>query len=178
MTSCPSERTGEKAVPALPPTSPTGHADLIVGDAGFTLLEVVCVLAILSIIAAVILPAMSQGTSRARLEGYALQIAGMLTADRHAAMRRRVPVVADIDVARRSVRSGATGRVLRLPADVTLDALLAARCNKRPAGSAIQFFASGMSCGGVVAVTRAGTGYQIRVNWLTGGVEIVPVNPS
>ena len=40
----------------------------------------------------------------------------------------------------------------------------------------IVFFASGMSCGGVIALTRLGAGYQIRVNWLTGGVEIVPLN--
>jgi hypothetical protein len=28
----------------------------------------------------------------------------------------------------------------------------------------------------VIALTRLGVGYQIRVNWLTGGVEIVPLN--
>jgi general secretion pathway protein H len=32
-----------------------------------------------------------------------------------------------------------------------------------------------MSCGGTIALTRLGTGYQVRVNWLTGGVEVVPV---
>ena len=32
----------------------------------------------------------------------------------------------------------------------------------------------GMSCGGAIALTRLGVGYQIRVNWLTGGVEVVP----
>jgi general secretion pathway protein H len=33
-----------------------------------------------------------------------------------------------------------------------------------------------MSCGGTIALSRSGVGYQIRVNWLTGGVEVVPVN--
>ena len=32
-----------------------------------------------------------------------------------------------------------------------------------------------MSCGGAIALTRLGVGYEIRVNWLTGRVEIVPV---
>jgi len=27
---------------------------------------------------------------------------------------------------------------------------------------------------GAIALTRLGVGYEIRVNWLTGGVEIVP----
>jgi general secretion pathway protein H len=30
-----------------------------------------------------------------------------------------------------------------------------------------------MSCGGVVAISRPGAGYQVRVNWLTGSVEVV-----
>ena len=64
--------------------------------------------------------------------------------------------------------------VIRLPADVRLDAILAARCNNRLAGPTIRFFASGMSCGGTIALTRLGVGYQVRVNWLTGGVGVVP----
>jgi general secretion pathway protein H len=73
------------------------------------------------------------------------------------------------------VRSGATGRVVRVPGDVHFEALLASRCNQRAAGTAINFFGSGMSCGGTIALTRSGGGYQIRVNWLTGGIEVVPV---
>jgi general secretion pathway protein H len=33
-----------------------------------------------------------------------------------------------------------------------------------------------MSCGGVVKLTRLGAGYEVRVNWLTGGVEVVAIN--
>ena len=88
--------------------------------------------------------------------------------------RNRVQVVTEIDAPQRIVRSGATGRVIRVPDDVAFDALLAARCNQRPAGQTIRFFASGMSCGGAIALTRLGVGYEIRVNWLTGGVEVVP----
>ena len=86
----------------------------------------------------------------------------------------RVQIVTEIDAPQRIVRSGATGRVIRVPDDVAFDALLAARCNQRPAGQTIRFFASGMSCGGAIALTRLGVGYEIRVNWLTGGVEVVP----
>ena len=41
---------------------------------------------------------------------------------------------------------------------------------------ALRFFSSGMSCGGAISLTRLGVGYQVRVNWLTGSVEVVPVN--
>ena len=84
--------------------------------------------------------------------------------------------------ARRLSRSGlaigpsACRGAVRLPADVTVEAVLATRCNNRPAGTTIRHFPSGMSCGGTIALTREGLGYQVRVNWLTGGVEVVPVN--
>jgi general secretion pathway protein H len=156
---------------ALRKTSQVGNAS---GTEGFTLLELVCVLAIVSILAAIVIPALPHGTSRARLESFAIETAAMLKADRNAAIRNRVQVVTEIDAPQRVVRSGASGRVIRVPDDVAFDALLAARCNQRPAGQTIRFFASGMSCGGAIALTRLGVGYEIRVNWLTGGVEVVP----
>ena len=77
---------------------------------------------------------------------------------------------------RASIRSGATGRIIRVPDDVRFDAMLAARCNQRPAGPTIRFFPSGMSCGGAIALTRPASAIEVRVNWLTGGVEIVPID--
>jgi general secretion pathway protein H len=156
--------------------SPAGHGDARAAEHGFTLLEIVCVLAIIAGLAAIILPAIPRGTSHARLQAYALETATLLKADRDAAIRRRGEIGTQISALSRSIRSGATGRVLRLPDDVRFDAMLAARCNRRAAGTMINFFASGMSCGGTIELTRLGVGYQIRVNWLTGGIEIVPVS--
>jgi general secretion pathway protein H len=151
-----------------------GRADARSAEAGFTLLEIVCVIAIIAAMAAIILPALPRGTSRARLEAYAIDTATLLKADRDAAIWRRSPVATQVDALSRTVRSGATGRVLQMPQDVHFEALLAARCNQRTAGAAIDFFGSGMSCGGTIALTRLGVGYEVRVNWLTGGVEVVP----
>src|SRR5262249_61861109 len=38
---------------------------------------------------------------------------------------------------------GASGRAVRLPADVTVEAVLATRCNNRPAGTTIRHLPSG-----------------------------------
>ena len=142
-------------------------------ERGFTLIEALVALAIIGLLAAIILPTFPRSTTRARLESLAIETAAILKADRSAALRRHTQVMTIVDAPERAIRSGATGRILRLPSDVTVDAALASRCADREAGRSIDFFPSGMSCGGTIALARPGMGYEIRVNWLTGGVEIV-----
>jgi general secretion pathway protein H len=143
--------------------------------AGFTLLEVVCVLAIIALLAAIALPAIPRHTSQPAIEAYALETAALLNEDRDAAQWQHRDVTSVVDARSRTIRSGASGRVLRLPSDVTVHTVLAARCNDEAADGTVRYLASGMSCGGVIWLTRHGVGYQVRVNWLTGGAEVVPV---
>jgi general secretion pathway protein H len=144
-----------------------------VSERGFTLLEMVCVLALIAMMAAVLLPLIPRHTSRARLQAYALQAAAVLKEDRNAAIRRGTGVATLVDTGSHQIRSGATADIIRIPEDVRFEALLPQTCNRREALSTISFFASGMSCGGAIALTRLDVGYEVRVNWLTGRIEIV-----
>jgi general secretion pathway protein H len=155
------------------PTLRAARAKAAQGQRGFALIEILCVLAVIGLLAAIILPSIPRATSRAKLESCAVEAAALLKADRTAALRRQVQVTTEVDAATRSMRSGVTGRTIRFPADVALDAYLARRCADRNVGRSIDFFPSGMSCGGTIALARPGFGYEVRVNWLTGGVEIV-----
>jgi general secretion pathway protein H len=143
------------------------------GTAGFTLLEMVAVVAIVAMLAAILLPWLPRSTSRQRLAGYAVETAALLKSDRTAAVRRATLVSAQVDAPGHVIRSGSTGRALQIPADVSFQAVLPRTCNERPAHSTISFFATGMSCGGTIVLSRLGVGFEVRVNWLTGGVEIV-----
>jgi general secretion pathway protein H len=163
-----------KAAAEPRPTSPVAHTEPRQSEQGFVLIEILCVLAIIGLLAAIILPAIPHATTRARLESFAVETAVLLKQDRNAALRRQIPVATEVNAEARSIRSGATGRIVRLPDDVKLKAMLASRCADRRAGRSIEFFPSGMSCGGVIALARPGMGFEIRVNWLTGGVDIVP----
>jgi general secretion pathway protein H len=145
-------------------------------ERGFTLLEMVCVLAIIAMLASVLLPLIPRQTSRSRLQAYALQMATLLKADRNAAIRRGSDVATLVDAGSRSIRSGATSETVRIPDDVRFDALLPQTCRQHAALSTISFFSNGMSCGGTIALTRLDAGYEIRVNWLTGRIEIVSSN--
>lgn len=144
------------------------------GQTGFTLLEMVCAIALIAIIAAVLLPIGPRNTSRARLQAYALETATLLKSDRNAAIRARADVSTLVDAPSRAIRSGATSQTIRIPDDVRFDALLPQTCQQRAVLSTISFFADGMSCGGTIALARLDMAYEIRVNWLTGRIEIVP----
>ena len=145
-------------------------------EAGFTLLEMVAVIAVVAMLAAILLPRVPRATTRPRLEAYALETAALLKADRTAALRRHAQVTAQVDAPGRAIRSGSSGRILQVPDDVTFQAMLPLSCNERAARSTISFFATGTSCGGVIVLSRLGTGYEVRVNWLTGGIEVVSRN--
>lgn len=133
-------------------------------------------LGMVALLAAVLLPRLPLGTSRPRLEAYAVEVAALLKADRNAAMARQGAVDTLVDAQRRTVRSGSGTQVIRVADDVVFDAVLPQRCNGRSVLSTVTFFASGMSCGGAIRLTRHGSAFEVRVNWLTGGVEIVGQN--
>ena len=137
------------------------------------MLEMVCVLAIIALMAAVLLPVIPRETSRSRLQAYALQAATLLKADRDAAIQHHIDVATLVDAGDRAIRAGASHATLRVPADVRFDAVLPQTCQRQAALSTIRFFADGTSCGGTIVLSRFEAGFEVRVNWLTGRVEIV-----
>lgn len=75
-------------------------------ERGFTLLEVVCVLAVIAMLAAVLLPLIPHQTSRSRLQAYALQAATLLKADRNAAIRHQAQVATLVDTETKLAEDG------------------------------------------------------------------------
>ncbi|MGJ5206099.1 pilus assembly FimT family protein [Bradyrhizobium sp. HKCCYLR20261] len=144
-----------------------------VGQRGFTLLEMVCVLAIIALLASVALPYLPRQTSRPRLQAYALQAVTLLKSDRAASLRNGTRIDTQIDTSRRLIRAGGNATALRLPDDVDFQATLPRSCQHRPVPSTISFFPDGLSCGGAITLSRADLSLEIRVNWLTGRIDIV-----
>src|SRR5215470_16434302 len=91
-------------------------------ERGFTLLEMVCVIAIVAMVAAVLMPLVPRNTSRARLQAYAIEVASLLKADRNVAIRQAAEVSTLIDTSSREIRSGV--KLIRIPDDVRFEALL------------------------------------------------------
>lgn len=129
-------------------------------------------MAIMGLMLAVVLPSIPLAVSRPQIEAVALATAAILDGDHRAAIRRHIPVSAVVDAGRRLVGSGAGGRSLTLPAGVAITTTLARTCLGAPVRDRIVFLPDGTSCGGAIALDRAGQRVDIRVNWLTGAAEI------
>ncbi len=139
--------------------------------AGFALFEVVLALAVIALLAAVILPRLGPGTGTATLRAKAYSVAALLRDDRNAAIWHRKQVVTSLDLARRRVISGATGRWVRVPKDIRIN-LVQSRREQNSDGGGFRFYADGRSSGGVVTLSRGRIGYAVRVNWLSAAVTV------
>src|ERR1700732_3511079 len=99
--SCLTDPMARRAAAASPPIfQPTIWAAQRMnddGESGFTLREMRCVLAIIAMLAAVLLPLIPRQTSRSRLQAYALETATLLKAGRNAAIRHQAGVAPLVD---------------------------------------------------------------------------------
>jgi|EndMetStandDraft_3_1072993.scaffolds.fasta_scaffold156899_2 general secretion pathway protein H len=142
-------------------------------QAGIILLDVVLTLAIFGLIALLVLPTLPRGTTPSRQGAYAAQIAALMKNDRMAAARQRREIATRVDVANRVVSSGSSTATVTLPSDVRLDVVASQLCADQAGGFAIRFAPDGRSCGAIVHVAKGELDWRIRINWLTGLIDIV-----
>ncbi|MFY9294960.1 MAG: prepilin-type N-terminal cleavage/methylation domain-containing protein [Methylorubrum rhodinum] len=134
--------------------------------AGFTLLETVLALALIGLVATLALPRSPRdsGTSL-RIKAY--EVMALLRADRDAARAGGVPVVARVDLAERTLRSGASERAVALPPRMSV------RISEGLTGG-VRFFPDGTATGGEIFLARPGSGglLAVRIDGLTAAVDL------
>jgi general secretion pathway protein H len=159
------------------PTSGAAHAEPAAAAGGsqdgVILLDLVLAVAVFAFVVLVALPSLPQGTTPARHAAYALEVAALLKTDRTAAARTGREVATRIDVAERAVTGSANGQVILLPEDLNLEVVASDLCVAGPGRFAIVFAADGRSCGAVIRISKGGRDWRIRINWLTGFVDVV-----
>ena len=138
-------------------------------SAGFTLLEMMAVMLIIALASSLVIAA-TPGTGRAGLKAITLQTAAMLRRERVGAILGGRTMRVALDGNRRVLIGDGGGRVA-IPSDVVLDVLgTDALWGGRLA--VVRFDPDGASSGAVLVYSREEAGYEIRVNWYTGGVAI------
>src|SRR5882724_4291370 len=162
----PSAPTAAKAAPARPPTSRMWSSDR---KAGFTLIEAVAVMLIIALMASLAIT-MMPGTGRARLKAVTLEAVALLRRERLGAILTGRERQVAIDGERR-ILIGDGGSAVALPPDVVVD-LLGTTIPSMDRATVVRFHPDGASSGAVLRLSREKAGYEIRVNWYTGGVSI------
>lgn len=141
---------------------------------GFSLLEMLVVLVVLGLAAATVTLGFSRRGDRMTVSGLASEAASHARAARHKAIETGRDTVLVVDVARRQITSGGARRSLSIPADLDVEVVASLSERAGAGASGIRFFPDGASTGGTIRVGQAGSMHEVRINWFTGRVQVVP----
>ncbi len=142
-------------------------------EAGFTLIEMLVVLAILALAATAVVPLLSGGTEGLRLQMAAGELAAAFRVTRSAAILRHTETSLMIDVDRRTFTSSVVS-TRPFAADIEAKLTFASGIGSAPSGGGFQFFPDGSSTGGDVLLTLHGKQSRLCIDWLTGEVRPGP----
>jgi general secretion pathway protein H len=113
---------------------------------------------------------MAPGTGRAGLKASVLETVALLRRERQSAMLSGRHRDIGLDPKAR-VLIGESGGIVRLPQDVAFE-ILGMDAYWGVLRAVVRFHPDGASTGAVLRFTRDRATYEVRVNWLTGGVGI------
>lgn len=134
---------------------------------GFTVVEVLVVVAILAVVAAITIPAITRPSDRFVLRETMSNITSALRLTRSAAIRSNIEQVFVVDVNERRYGSAAVRR-RSYSREVSLAFTVAEPERASPSRGGIRFFPDGSSTGGELTLAINGQQAKICVHWLTG----------
>ncbi|HTZ77567.1 MAG TPA: GspH/FimT family pseudopilin [Stellaceae bacterium] len=142
------------------------------GERGFTLIELVVVLAILALATALVTPLLSGGRDRAEFNATVREVAAALRETRNLAMTRDRSEVLLVDVAHGVLRWGARPVDHRVPGSIRLALLTTTGERTGETSGDIRFFPDGSSTGGHVTLMQGERRSDVFVDWLSGRISI------
>lgn len=141
-------------------------------EAGFSLLEVVVVLTIIALVAAVGTPLFLKG-ARETPHTLAVKAAHELRLARLTALNRRETTSVEIDTGRRIMTSWDAKRSISIPHYIAFQATVGRDRKTTTDKGSIRFLSDGQSTGGQIIFTQESKKKStVSVNWLTGVVTL------
>lgn len=142
-------------------------------EAGFSLLEMLVVLAILGIMMALVLPQFLRSNTTSP-RNVALQIVEKANLARLAAIKSGAETRLLIDASRRSIGASVGGETILVPPSIGLEATVGKSSGTTITKGNIRFLPDGSSSGGEVRLSgEQASPIKVRINWLTGSATIV-----
>ena len=140
---------------------------------GVTLLELLIVIALMGIIAALVVPMFGSPVSTSELRATARQLAAGLRLARSEAVSERRETFLVVDVAGKRFKVDREAREHALPAKVELKLFTAQNDLVSENVGSIRFYPDGGSNGGRITVASGARKFDVDVDWLTGRVAIL-----
>jgi general secretion pathway protein H len=136
-------------------------------NAGFTLIEMLVVMTIMALVAAIAVPLLAHPSNSLTLETTARNLAGALRFTRAAAIAQNVDIALDIDVDQRTFQSNAMP-LQKFEPGIVAELRVAEPERVTSSHGAFRFFPDGSSTGGDIVLRLRDKEARICVNWLTG----------
>lgn len=140
---------------------------------GFTLLEILVVMALMGLMYALVPPIISTSGSTTELRAEARQLAAGLRKARSYAMASHQESTLTVDVEQHRFQVTGDVKEYALPKSSVLSVYTAQSEAVEDKIAAIRFFPDGSSTGGAIGVANGGTKFRVDVDWLTGNVTIL-----
>lgn len=141
--------------------------------AGFTLLELMVVLALMVLVYAIVLPNISSALPGTELKSAARELAAGLRKARSQAIMHKEEATLTLDVEQHHFGISGDDRSYSLPPRLELSLYTAQSELSQDKVGAIRFYPDGSSTGGRISVSFGDRKYQVDVDWLTGQVTIL-----
>jgi general secretion pathway protein H len=135
--------------------------------AGFTLVELLVVLAILGMAMAIALPRLLQPSPALQLDAAVRALIGAMRSTRSAAIAQNKELVFVLDVNSRSFASP-VAREQALPRDAQMALKIAEPERESPSRGGIRFYPDGSASGGEIVLNLKDKEGRICIHWLTG----------
>jgi general secretion pathway protein H len=139
-------------------------------EAGFSLIEMLAVLAILALTVTLAMPLLPGKSDGLRLQTASSELAAALRATRSAAITRHTATTLLIDVDHRTFSSPIMSGRPFAP-DIEAKLTFASVIRSAASDGGFKFFPDGSSTGGDVTLSLHGKQIKLCVDWLTGGVR-------
>lgn len=141
---------------------------------GVVLLDVILALAVLALAALALMPRPRSGVAATELQAEAIRVAASFRQGRATALRSQRPVDIFVDPDRRSVTI-ADGPSIAIRDGIDMVWVTSDQCPARGGVRALRYLSDGRSCGGVLTLSAGGGNVRLRVDWLTGRVDMSAV---
>jgi general secretion pathway protein H len=141
---------------------------------GFTMLEMIAVLLVIAIVAALSPPLFSSGVSASQHRAAARDVAQMLRLARTEAVAKRTDIGVDFNLEQRTMQMPAASnkRIAKIPEGIDIKLTTTAAETKSETLASVRFYPDGGATGGRVSLKVREREYRVDIDWLTGRVSI------